>query len=298
MRVVLAGGSGFLGSMLGAALAEKGHAITVLTRRPRRPGDLRWDPYGSLEGWAHTLDGADAVVNLAGASIGKRWTTAHKREMWNSRVRLTRSLVAAMHSVRNVPRVLINASAVGIYGARGDQPLTEESSPGTGFLAALCKEWEKEAMVAASRSRVVLLRNGLVFDSRRGVLPQMARPFLLFAGGPVGTGRQVISWIHRDDWTAMACRAVESASVSGPLNVTSPNAITNREFARTLGRVLHRPSVVPAPAFAVRLILGEMADAILTGQRVLPAKAREMGFEFRYPDLESALRAEYSAQRA
>ena len=289
MRVVLAGGSGFLGSALMSALRQNGDSVTVLTRSPSRPDEVRWDPYGALEGWAHTLDAADAVVNLAGASIGQRWTAARKRDMWKSRVHLTRTLVAAMKSVRTVPRALINASAVGIFGPRGNEALTEASAPGTGFLAALCKEWEKEAMEAASHSRVVLLRNGLVFDRKEGALPQMARPFAFFAGGPVGSGEQVISWIHRDDWTALAKWAIETDSVSGPMNATAPNAVTNREFAHALGRVLHRPAVMPAPAFAVRLLLGEMADAILTGQRVVPARALEKGFTFRYPEIEGAL---------
>jgi hypothetical protein len=300
MRIVVAGGTGFLGSTLTRALQEQGHTVTVLTRHPRSSYHVRWDPYGALEGWAHSLDAADAVVNLAGAPIAKRWTAAYKRTMWNSRVRLTRTLVAAMKSVRVVPRMLINASAVGIYGPRGDQPLTEESAPGSGFLAALCKEWEKEALAAAPHSRVILLRNGIVLDRHQGALPQIARPFYFFAGGPIGTGQQVVSWIHRDDWTALTCKALEADSVSGPLNATAPNPVTNLEFAHTLGRVLGRPSFVPAPAVAVRLMLGEMADALLTGQRVLPAKAHAMGFEFRYPLVEGALRAEYSApaQRA
>jgi len=231
------------------------------------------------------------VINLAGAPIAKRWTAAHKRDMWNSRVLSTRTLVAAMKSVRRMPATLLNASAVGIYGGgRGDEPLTEESAPGSGFLAFLGTEWEKEAMSAAPHARVVLLRTGIALDREGGALPQMARPFRFFAGGPLGSGRQYLSWIHRDDWTAMVIWALTAETLWGPLNVTAPNPVTNLEFARTLGRVLRRPALMPAPAFALRAVLGEMADAIVTGQRVLPAKAQELGFEFRYPLLESALR--------
>ncbi len=279
--------------MLTTALQKKGHAVTVLTRHPSAAHHAQWDPDGPLEDWAPRLEGVDAVVNLAGASLARRWTPSYKRLIWKSRVTLTRTLVAAIRSVRRTPKTLISASAIGIYGSRGDEPLTEASAPGSGFLAALCQEWEREALVATSHSRVIFLRNGLVLDRDRGALPQMALPFYLFAGGPIGSGRQVVSWIHREDWVALACWALEHNAVSGPVNATTENPVTNLELARTLGRVLRRPSVMPAPALAVRLLLGEMADVVLTGQRVIPAKAREGGFEFRFPLIEDALRAEY-----
>jgi len=291
MRIVVAGGSGFLGSALVERLRKDGHTIAVLSRRPARSHHVRWDPYGPLATWAHTLDAADAVVNLAGAPINRRWTAAHKREMWNSRVQVTRSLVAAMKSVRRMPPVLVNASGIGIYGPHGDEPLTEASGAGAGFLAALGVAWEKEALAAGPPARVVLVRTGVVLARDGGALPQLALPFRLFVGGPVGSGRQYVSWIHRDDWTAMVAWALTHTAVSGALNVTAPNPVTNRELARTLGRVLQRPSLMPAPAFAVRLALGEMADVVLTGQRVLPEKARSLGFDFRHPQLEPALRA-------
>jgi len=235
------------------------------------------------------------VINLAGAPIAKRWTAAHKRDMWNSRVLSTRTLVAAMKSVRRMPATLLNASAVGIYGARDAEPLTEASAPGSGFLASLGREWEKEALAAGPHARVVLLRTGIALDTQGGALPQMALPFRFFAGGPLGSGRQYLSWIHRDDWTAMVGWALTTGALSGPLNVTAPNPVTNGEFARTLGRVLRRPALVPAPAFALRAVLGEMADALVTGQRVLPAKAHELGFGFSYPLLETALRGIYAS---
>lgn len=291
---MVAGGTGFLGSALVERLQKDRHSVAVLTRRPARSHHLRWNPYGPLTTWAHALEDADAVVNLAGAPINTRWTAAHKRAMWNSRVHVTRSLVAAMTSVRAVPATLVNASAVGIYGPHHDEALTEESGAGSGFLAGLGVAWEKEAVAAAPHARVVLLRTGVVLARERGALPQLALPFRLFAGGPIGSGRQYVSWIHRDDWTAMVVWALMNTAVSGPLNVTAPNPVTNLELARTLGRVLGRPAILPTPAFAVRLALGEMADVVLTGQRVLPEKARSLGFEFQYPQLEPALRAIYA----
>jgi hypothetical protein len=295
MRIVIAGGSGFLGSALVGQLQNDGHSVAVLTRRPVKPHDIQWDPYGSIMNWTHAIEDADAVINLVGAPINHRWTAAHKRAMWNSRVHSTRALVSAMKSVRQMPATLISASAVGIYGPQGDEPLTEESRAGAGFLASLGAAWEKEAQAAGPHARVVLVRSGIVLAAEGGALPQMALPFRFFVGGPFGSGRQYLSWIHREDWTAMVRWALATDMVSGPLNATAPNPVTNLEFARTLGRVLHRPAIVPAPAFALRLMLGEMADALLTGERVFPEKAHSLGFEFRYPLLEPALRAIYGA---
>ncbi len=294
MRIVVAGGRGFLGSALVSRLRKDGHVITVLSRRPRSTQDVRWDPYGSSQSWIHVMEDADAVINLAGAPISKRWTAKYKREMWNSRVLSTRTLVAAMKSVRRMPATLLSASAVGIYGPRADEPLTEASAPGSGFLASLGREWEKEALSVAPHARVVLLRSGIALDREGGALPQMALPFRFFAGGPLGTGRQYVSWVHRQDWAAMVAFALTTEAISGPLNITAPNPVTNGELAQTLGRVLRRPALLPAPAFALRAVVGEMADALVTGQRVLPAKASELGFGFSYPLLEPALRAIYA----
>jgi hypothetical protein len=293
MRIVLAGGAGFLGSALSAELIRDGATVTVLSRRPRSSNQVRWDPYGSDTAWSRVLEDADAVINLSGASINKRWTAAHKTELWNSRVHATRTLVTAMKRSRRVPPVLINASGVGTYGPRGDEPVTEETRPGSGFLAQLGVAWENEALAAQPQSRVVMMRSGIVLDRNAGALPQMARPFKCFAGGALGSGHQYISWIHRDDWTAMARWALANASVRGPLNATAPDPVTNLEFTRTLARVLRRPALVRVPAFALRLVLGELADVVLTGQRVVPDKAQRLGFGFRYATLESALRAIY-----
>ena len=295
MRIVVTGGTGFLGSALVTHLRNAGHAVSVLTRNPTRPGDIAWKPGVSSVALDDALRGADAVVNLAGASIAQRWTKTHKRALWESRVPLTRALVQAMAQVDPAPRVLLSGSAVGIYGNRGDEPLTEASALGNDFLASLGTAWEQEAVAAAPRTRTVLLRTGVALDRSGGALPQMALPFHFFAGGPIGSGRQYLSWIHRDDWVAMTTWALTNPAVSGPLNVTAPEPVTNREFAKTLGRVLHRPAIMPAPSSALRAVLGEMASMIVEGQRVLPAKAGELNFRFRYPRLEPALRAIYCA---
>jgi uncharacterized protein (TIGR01777 family) len=296
MRIVVTGGTGFLGSALVTHLRSAGHAISVMTRNPTRPGEIAWKPGVSSVALDDALRGADAVVNLAGASLAQRWTKAHKQALWDSRVSLTQALVQAMTQVDPAPSVLISGSAIGIYGDRGDEPLTETSGLGNDFLASLGAAWEQAALAAGPRTRTVLLRTGLALERSGGVLPQMALPFYFFAGGPIGSGRQYLSWIHRDDWVAMTVWALTNPAVSGPLNVTAPEPVTSREFTKTLGRVLHRPAVMPAPGFALRAVLGEMAKIILEGQRVLPAKASELGFEFKHPALEPALRAIYSGK--
>jgi uncharacterized protein (TIGR01777 family) len=294
MHIVLAGGTGFLGSALMRRLASDGHTVTVLTRRPRHAHEVRWDPGGPPSALVPVIEHADAIVNLAGAPISKRWTAAHKREMWDSRILSTRTIVQAMKTLAGPPS-LLNGSAIGIYGARGDETITEESPPGSTFLASLGREWEKEALAAAAVARVVLLRTGIALDRAGGALPLLALPFRLFVGGPLGSGRQYLSWIHRDDWVAMVHWALTATAVSGPLNVTAPNPVTNAEFSRTIGRVLRRPSLLPVPAMALRVAVGEMASELVTGQRVLPEKARTAGFRFEYPELEGALRAIYRA---
>jgi uncharacterized protein (TIGR01777 family) len=296
MRIVVAGGTGFLGRPLVERLEREGHDVGVLSRRPSSSKHLAWTPDGTAGPWAAAIDGADAVVNLAGESIaGSRWTAAHKKQIRESRIRATRSLVTAIQQAARRPAVLLSGSAIGYYGPRGDEPLTEDAAPGDDFLAAVCKEWEAEALRAAGNTRVVLLRTGIALEKDGGALPQMALPFKLFVGGPVGSGRQYYSWIHRADWVGLVTGALHPNSVAGPLNLTAPTPVPNREFARTLGRVLGRPAFMPAPAFALRIALGEMADALLlSGQRVVPSRAGAGGFRFEYPTLEPALRAIYS----
>jgi len=293
MRVVISGGTGFLGTGLTARLREQGAEVTILTRHAARPGEVQWSADDSSRDWFPSIDGADAVINLAGESIAAgRWTAKRKAAIRDSRVRSTRAIVAAIREARRPPSVLVSGSAMGLYGSRGDELLTEDSPAGSDFLASVCVEWEREALAAAPLTRVVLVRTGLVLDRSGGALPQIARPFYFFAGGPLGSGRQYMSWIHRDDWVEMVCWSIATSAVTGPLNATAPSPVTNREFATTLGRVLGRPGFVTTPAFVLRLALGEMADAmLLSGQRMLPAKAQALGFEFRYPQLEDALRA-------
>ena len=293
MRIVITGGTGFLGGALVGRLRGDGHAVTVLTRGPTGAGAVHWDQETPAADWTATVDGADGVIHLAGASIaGGRWTSKRKAIIRDSRVTSTRAIVAAIRAARQPPRVLVSGSAMGIYGSRGDEPLTENSALGSDFLASVGIEWEREALAAAPVTRVVLVRTGLALGRSGGALPQMALPFYFFAGGPVGSGNQYMSWIHRDDWVEMVRWSLLNDAVSGPVNATAPHPVTNREFAKTLGRVLHRPGFMPTPAFALRLALGEMADALLlSGQRVLPAQAQSLGFTFRYPLLEPALRA-------
>ncbi len=294
MRILVAGGSGFLGSALGDSLRRDGHQVTNLTRTPRHHQDLAWSPQGGSAA-IPVINDTDVIVNLAGESIaGGRWTAARKAAIRGSRVAATRALAEAIRSARRPPAAFVSASGIDVYGARGDEPVTEETASGSGFLASVCREWEAEALVAAGRTRVVLLRTALVLAREGGALPQMARPFWFFAGGPVGSGRQYVSWIHLDDWIAMVRWAIATAPIAGPLNVSSPNPVPNGEFAKTLGRVLHRPSIVRAPAPALRLLLGEMADALLlSGRRVVPAKALAGGFTFAHPHLDEALEAIY-----
>lgn len=248
-------------------------------------------PDGSAGQWATALDGATAVVNLAGESIGAgRWTAARKEQLRNSRMAATGSLVAAMRGCRTPPRVFVSASAVGYYGSRGDAVLTEESRPGDDFLARLCVEWERVAAAATDVTRVVMTRTGLVLDANEGALPRMLTPIKFFVGGPIGSGRQYMSWIHREDWAALVRWAIEESRVAGPVNATTDQPVTNAEFTRAASAHIHRPAMMRVPAFAVRALVGEMGDALVVGgQRVVPKRAMELGFRFRFPDLQSAL---------
>jgi uncharacterized protein (TIGR01777 family) len=295
LHVVIAGGTGFLGGALAGALRGSGHRVTVLSRRPTQPGEAAW-PHDGAAGAESPIDGADAVVNLAGASIASgRWTAARKADIRNSRVTTTRQLVRAIAAAESKPAVFLSGSAIGYYGSRGDEVLTEDAPSGTDFLAGVCRDWEREAGAAAAHSRVVLLRTGLALGRDGGALPTLALPFRLFAGGRAGTGTQYMSWIHRDDWVSLVQWAMLTPGVAGPINLTAPEPVTNATFAARLGAALHRPAWIPAPAVAMRLVLGEMADAlILGGQRVVPRAAIDRGFQFAYPALDAALRALYT----
>lgn len=298
MKIVVAGGSGFLGSALIACFARDGHDVWILSRSTSpapatRVSYVTWSPDGTSGPWASVVDGADAVVNLAGAGIAdKRWTPARKRELASSRLQSTRSLMAAVGAARRRPAVFVQNCAVGYYGfARGDAPLDERNGPGDDFLARLCVDWESAAKPAADLGcRLVTPRTGVVLARDGGALPQMMLPFRFFAGGPLGSGRQYMSWIHLDDWVALVTQMLADDTMAGPINATAPGPVRNQELARAIGAAMHRPSLLPAPAFVLRIIVGEMADAaLLGGQRVLPRLATEHGFAFAHPDVHEAL---------
>jgi uncharacterized protein (TIGR01777 family) len=298
MRIVIAGGSGFLGSALATHLASDGHDLTILTRQKSDTrstgGRIRyeaWLPDGRSGPWARAVEQADAVINLSGESIaGKRWSASQKQKILDSRLLATRSLTAAIRESANRPRVFISGSAVGYYGDRGDETLTEASAPGSDFLADVCRQWEAAANSVADITRVVVMRTGIVLDRRGGALPKMLPPFFMFAGGPIGSGRQYMPWIHKEDWVRLTSFALANESIHGATNATGPQPVTNKEFASALGRALKRPSFMPAPGFALRLALGEMADALLlSGQRALPVRAADAGFTFRFSNVDDAL---------
>lgn len=306
MHVVIAGGSGFLGGELTRRLVAGGHDVTILTRGAARaePGAsvVLWQPNGAADIWARALDGADAIVNLSGAGIAdRRWTPARKALLRRSRIDPTRSLVTGVETCRHRPSVFVQGSAVGCYGASlDDRPIDESHAPGSDFLGRLCVEWEAAAQpVSALGCRLVVLRTGLALSSRGGVLPPIARPFRLFAGGPVGSGRQYLPWIHVNDWVALVAWAIGNTSIAGPLNASAPNPVTNDEFSRALAHALGRPSWLRVPPFVMRTLLGaEMADAILlNGQRVVPTKAVAEGFRFQFTDVERALETELRGPR-
>lgn len=293
MRIVIAGGSGFLGRALRAQLTRDGHSVAILTRRPtsNNPDEIGWTPDGTAGSWLHALENAGAIVNLAGEGIAdRRWSEERKRVLADSRLLSTRSLVAATNRLARPPDVFVSGSGIGYYGARGDQLLTESASPGDDFLARLCVEWEREAEQASAATRVATIRTALVLHHEGGALKRMILPFKLGVGGPLGSGRQYMPWIHLADWVGLVGWLLNSPDARGAFNAVAPSPVTNAEFSRALGRVLHRPAVVPVPAFVLRLVLGELAESLLTGQRAIPARAAEMGFQFRFRELDAALR--------
>ena len=298
-RVVVTGATGLIGKAVCAALRERGYGVVVFSRDPdgaRRavPGAaeyVAWEPVESGP-WAAAIDGAYGVISLAGASIaGKRWTEGWKREIRRSRAVGTRGLVEAMRSAAHKPRVFVSGSAVGFYGPRDDTALDEGAAPGDDFLAGVVKEWEAEALRAEEFGvRAALVRTGIVLDRDEGALPRMVLPVKLFVGGPVLPGTQWFPWIHLADLVGLILLALEDERVRGPLNAAAPQPQTNRDFYRTLGRVLRRPIWAPVPGFALQVIVGGAGALLTTGQRVIPKKALELGYQFQYPDSEGALR--------
>jgi uncharacterized protein len=293
--VAVTGSSGLLGSALIASLIADGHGVIRLIRRDPRPGEraLRWDPStGAITPGGPAL--ADAVVHLAGESVSEGgWTAAHKQRIRDSRGGATRRLAETLTRMATPPAVLVSASATGYYGHRGDQILTEESGPGTGYLAEVAREWEAATAVAIARGvRVVTLRIGIVLSPAGGALAKMLFPFRLGLGGALGDGRQWMSWISLEDTIAVIRHALDADTLRGPINTVAPSPVTNAEFARTLARVLWRPAVIPMPAFALRLVLGEMADELLlSSTRAVPARLLAEGFTFHHLTLESAIRS-------
>lgn len=290
-RIAVTGASGFLGQALVPFLSTGGHSVRRIGRG--RENDAQWDPArGMLD--AQALDGVDAVIHLAGASVAERWTPEHRRAIRDSRLQGTRLIAEAMAKMPNKPKVLLSGSAIGIYGSRGDEVLNEESSLGEDFLAEVGKEWEEATAPARDAGiRVVHLRTGIVLNPAGGALAKMLLPFQAGVGGKLGSGRQWMSWISREDWIGAAHFALQTSSVEGALNLVAPEPVTGATFAATLARVLHRPALFPVPSLALTTLFGEMArGTILASQRVLPAALERAGFQFAHRSLSSALRFE------
>jgi uncharacterized protein (TIGR01777 family) len=297
MRIIITGGTGLIGRALVASLVPEGHEVIVLSRSPGKahhvPPGVQvegWDGR-STQGWGTLADGADAIVNLAGQSIAGRWTAARKRRIRASRLDAGQAVAQAVASARRKPRVVIQASGVGYYGPRGDELVTEETGPGRDFMSRVAVEWEAvTGPVEARGVRRVVLRIGVVLSADGGILPLMALPFRLFVGGPLGSGKQWFPWIHIDDQVRAIRFLIDNQIARGPFNLVAPETLTSADFGRVLARVLGRPYLVPAPASVLRLALGEMATLVLDGQRAVPARLLDLGFSFRFPEAEGALR--------
>lgn len=296
LRVAISGASGMIGSQLAAFLQTGGHRVDPMVRggNSAKEGDILWNPTEERVD-SRAMEGVDAVVHLAGENIaGGRWTDERKRRVLESRVKGTKTIAEAVSRLERKPSVLVVASAIGYYGARGDEILTEESDSGEGYLTDVCRAWEEAAAPAEEAGiRVVKLRIGIVLSASGGALGKMLLPFKMGVGGVVGSGDQYMSWIALDDVIGLAHFALMNDAVSGPINATAPNPVTNRVFTKTLGKVLGRPTILPVPSFAIKAMFGEMGDTLLLqGSRVLPKRAEALGFEFAYPELEGALRGE------
>jgi uncharacterized protein (TIGR01777 family) len=298
MRIFLTGGTGLVGGRLVRKLRERGDQVVVLSRRPEAAKQLWGEQCTIVAGdpmqagdWMNAVRDCDGVIHLAGEGIfNRRWNQAFKDLLYQSRIKSTENIVAAMKQSA-AAKVLVNASAIGYYGAHGDEELTEESPPATDFMAKICVDWEKAAQAATAHgARVVMVRIGVVLDPNGGALQKMLTPFKMFVGGPVGSGKQYMSWIHNEDLCGLILFALDHAELSGPVNGTAPHPVTNKEFSQALGKVLGRPSFLPTPGFALRVTLGEVAEIITQGQRVLPRKALAAGYPFKFAEIETALR--------
>ena len=291
MRVLISGASGFIGTALTRALREAGHEPIALVRRTPRAGaaEIQWDPGGAIDG--ARFSGADAVIHLAGESVAGRWSAPRKARIMNSRVQGTQTIAASMARANPKPRVLVSASANGIYGDTGDKVVTEAEPRGSTFLSEVATQWEQATRAASDAGiRTVMLRIGVVLSGQGGALPRMLPPFRMGAGGRLGDGRQWMAWIALDDLIALFLQVLTTDSLRGPVNAVSPNPVTNAEFTRALGAVMHRPTVFPVPAFVVRAAFGQMGEELLlASNRAVPQAAQQSGFQFRYPEIRGAL---------
>lgn len=302
MRIFVTGATGLVGRRIVRRLYERGDQVVLLTRRAHYAGQLFGNNAAVVEGdpmqpgdWTNALADCGAVIHLAGENVfARRWNAEFKKLLYDSRILSTQHIVEALRRrplrADGQAKVLVNASAIGYYGPHSDEELTEDSDPGSDFLAQLCVDWERAARAAESAGvRVAWVRVGVVLDKEGGALAKMLTPFRFGGGGPIAGGRQWMSWIHSADLVSLFLFAVDNPQASGAFNGTAPNPVTNREFSKALGRVLHRPSFVPTPALALRIALGEVANLIATGQRVLPKRALQLGHSFQYPTLDAAL---------
>ncbi|NWG03903.1 MAG: TIGR01777 family protein [Syntrophaceae bacterium] len=298
MKILITGGTGFVGTQLTSRLVQDDHEVTILSRSIKKPEKitpgitfLEGDPT-KKGSWQEAIKNHDGVINLAGASIFSKWTEEHKKAIRESRVSTTQNIVEGIPSRSEKPFTLFSTSAVGYYGFCGDEELTEESPHGDDFLARIAVEWEGEALKARDKgARVVITRFGIVMGEKGGALSQMIPLFKKYIGGPIGSGKQWFSWVHIKDLAEAFAFLLKHPEISGPVNVCSPNPVRNRDLAKALGRALHRPSFIPAPAFMVKLVLGEFGSVILEGQRVIPKKLLEKGFAFRYAEIDQALQS-------
>lgn len=304
MNILITGGSGFIGRTLSAHLIEAGHKVIILSRTPAKQvgkiENVEWVGWNGKtpEGWGHLLETCDAVVNLAGQDISgsgffpQRWTKTRKKAIRESRIHAGMAVTNAIRMATRKPSVLVQSSGVSIYGSSHEEIITEDNPPGKGFFASLAQEWEDSSRAVESMGvRRVIIRSGVNLSTQSGALPRMMLPFKLYAGGPFGSGKQYLPWIHPLDEARAIHFLIEQRSAHGPFNLVAPQAVTNAEFGKTLGKLMQRPYWLPVPAFAMRLAFGQVADVVLTGQRAIPQRLQELGFKFLYPDLENALQS-------
>ena len=293
-RVAVTGATGRIGTRLVKTLVARGDDVCVLSRNPKRASEklgveaFEWDPKSGGPP-SEALAGRDAVVHLAGEDVGQRWSDAVKTEISASREKGTRNLITGIFAAEPRPPVLIGASASGYYGPHGDELVDETTGPGTDWLADVCVRWEQQTDAAMLGARVVKVRTGIVLDAEGGALAKMITPFKAGIGGPIGSGKQYMPWIHLDDLVGIYIAAIDHKTFSGPINASAPEPVTNKEFAKALGKALHRPAVAPIPGFIIKGCYGAMAQIVLTGVRMIPGRAAELGYEFQHPELDEAL---------